>query len=205
MVGTDRGASLGRRIGALGLTVVLLVGTLVVGWLVWSVFEWRHGRTPSYRLLGLRVVRRSDARPIGLGRSLLRSGICCPLLVVPTVVIGGVIGLCFALGASPPDGLLRQPRTRTVGLPHRHQGARRAVPSRAAPRCAMPAHRTRRRAGGPTVLGAAADERARARLKPTSASASTLTCGRDPTCSTAGHGPLPSAHNMLVLTNMSGR
>jgi RDD family len=111
MVGTDRGASLGRRIGALGLTLVLLVGTLVVGWLVWSVVEWRHGRTPSYRILGLRVVRRSDAQPIGLGRSLLRSGICCPLLVVPTVVIGGVVGLCFAMGASPPDGLLREPRT----------------------------------------------------------------------------------------------
>ncbi len=111
MVGEDRGASLGRRMGALGLTVVLLVGTLVVGWLVWSVFEWRHGRTPSYRLLGLRVVRRSDAQPIGVGRSLLRSGICCPVLIVPTVVIAGVVGLCFAMGASPPDGLLREPRT----------------------------------------------------------------------------------------------
>jgi hypothetical protein len=111
MVAADRGASLGRRIGALGLTVLLLAGTLVVGWLVWSVVEWRHGRTPSYRVLGLRVVRLSDARPIGLGRSLLRSGICCPLLVVPTVLIGGLVGFCFAMGASPPDGLLRQPRS----------------------------------------------------------------------------------------------
>jgi hypothetical protein len=107
----DRGASLGRRIGALALTLLLLVGTLVVGWLAWSLIEWRHGRTPSYRLLGLRVVRRSDAQPVGLGRSLLRSGICCPVLVVPTVLIGGLVGFCFAMGASPPDGLLRQPRT----------------------------------------------------------------------------------------------
>ena len=103
-------ASLGRRIGALALTVLLLLVTLVVGWVVWSVFEWRHGRTPSYRLLGLRVVRRVDAQPIGLGRSFLRSGVCCSLLVVPTVVIGAVILLCFAFGASPPDGLFRQPR-----------------------------------------------------------------------------------------------
>ncbi len=106
-----RAASLGRRIGSLGLTVLLLIGTLVVGWLVWSVVEWRHGRTPSYRLLGLRVVRRADAQPIGFWRSLARSGVCCPLLVVPTVVIGAVVGLCFAMGASPPDGLLAQPRT----------------------------------------------------------------------------------------------
>jgi hypothetical protein len=103
-------ASLGRRIGALALGTVLVVGTLVVGWLVWSVFEWRRGRTPTYRLLGLRVVGRSDGQPIGLGRSFLRSGICCPLLVVPTAAIGSVVLLCFAFGASPPDGLFTRPR-----------------------------------------------------------------------------------------------
>ena len=47
-----RAASLGRRIGALGLTVLLLIGTLVVGWLVWSVVEWRQGRTPELSALG---------------------------------------------------------------------------------------------------------------------------------------------------------
>jgi hypothetical protein len=103
-------ASLGRRIEALALTPLLIIITLGVGWLVWSVVEWRNGRTPSYRLLGLRVVRRSDGRPIGVGRSFVRSGICCPLMVIPTIVICAVIGVCFALGASPPDGLWRQPR-----------------------------------------------------------------------------------------------
>ena len=111
MVRKEPAASLGRRIGALGLTALLLVATLVVGYVVWSVFEWRHSRTPSYRLLGLRVVTRADAQPIGFGRSFLRSGVCCTLLVVPTVVIGAVVLLCFAFGASPPDGLFRQPRS----------------------------------------------------------------------------------------------
>jgi hypothetical protein len=110
MLRQEPAAGLGRRVESLGLTLVLLIVTLGVGWLVWSVFEWRNGRTPSYRLLGLRVVRRSDGRQIGLGRSLLRSGVCCPLLIVPTVVIGGLVGFCFAMGASPPDGLWRQPR-----------------------------------------------------------------------------------------------
>jgi hypothetical protein len=31
-------------------------------------------------------------------------------MVVPTIVIGGLVGICFAMGASPPDGLLKQPR-----------------------------------------------------------------------------------------------
>jgi RDD family len=110
VVRQEPAASLGRRIGALGLTVCLMVGTLVVGWLAWSIVEWRHGRTPGYRLLGLRVVRRDNEVPVGLGRSFLRSGICCPLLVVPTAVVGSIVLLCFAFGASPPDGLFSQPR-----------------------------------------------------------------------------------------------
>ena len=110
MVRKEPAASLGRRIGALGLTVLLLVATLIVGYLVWSVFEWRPSRTPSYRLLGQRVVTQADAQPIGLGRSFLRSGVCCVVLIVPTVVIGAIVLLCFAFGASPPDGLFRQPR-----------------------------------------------------------------------------------------------
>jgi RDD family len=110
MAGGRHEASLGRRLEALLLTPLLLVVTLGIGWLIWSIFEWRHGRTPSYRLLGLRVVRRSNDEPAGLGRSFARSGVCCPVLVVPTIVVGGIIGLCFAMGASPPDGLLSRPR-----------------------------------------------------------------------------------------------
>lgn len=103
-------ASLGKRIEALALAPLLFVLTLGVGWLVWSVLEWRKGRTPSYRLVGLRVVRMSDDQPIRLARSLARCCICI-LLVIPTVAICCVIGICFVFGASPPDDLLRHPRT----------------------------------------------------------------------------------------------
>jgi RDD family len=104
-------ASFGKRLEAFALTLLLLIVTLGVGWLAWSVFECRSGRTPSYRLLGLRVVRRSDQKPIGLCRSLIRSGICCSLLVLPMVVVCAMTGVCFAMGASPPDGLFRTPRS----------------------------------------------------------------------------------------------
>jgi hypothetical protein len=111
MASREPAASLGRRLEALALTPLLLIVTLGIGWLVWSVLEWRHGRTPSYRVLGLRVVRRDNGRPIGLARSFVRSGICCSLLIGPTVAIGGIVAISFAIGASPPDGLLRQPRS----------------------------------------------------------------------------------------------
>lgn len=104
-------ASLGRRIEALLLTFFIMVGSLVIGWLLWSVIEWRTGSTPSYRLLKLRVVSRSSGRPIGFMRSFVRNGILCTLLLLPTIVACCLLGVVFVMGASAPDQLLALPRT----------------------------------------------------------------------------------------------
>lgn len=100
-------ARVGTRIKALLLTPVLIVVTLGVGWLVWSIVEWCSGRNPSYRLTKLRVVRTSDGKAIGLGRAALRE-VCCALLLVPMMIACLFIGLSFAMGASPPEGVLGQ-------------------------------------------------------------------------------------------------
>ena len=107
---TSPPASTSARFEALGLTFVLFVVTLGIGWLVWSVVEWRKGRTASFGLRGLRVVRQSDGRPIGLCRSIVRNAVCCTVLLVPTIVVCAILALAFVMGASPPDGLLRQAR-----------------------------------------------------------------------------------------------
>jgi len=106
---TSKAAGLDIRSTSLLLTPVLLVATLVVGWLGWSVYEWCHGRTPSYRRTGLRVVRRSDGRPIGLCRSFVRE-VCLLVLVFPTLLICALVAMAFVMGASSPDGFFRQAR-----------------------------------------------------------------------------------------------
>ena len=103
-------ASFGVRIKAMLLTFGLVVITLGVGWLVWSIFEWHTGRTASFRLTGLRVVRSSDGTPIGLGRSILRNALMCTLLLVPTMLTCIVIAITFVMGASPPDDLFSKAR-----------------------------------------------------------------------------------------------
>jgi hypothetical protein len=110
MAGNEPVASVGKRMEALALAPLLLVVTLGVGWLAWCVLEWANGRTPSYRLLGLRVVRTSDEQPARLLRSFVRSTICV-LLVAPTIAACCVIGITFVFGASAPEDLLRRPRS----------------------------------------------------------------------------------------------
>jgi hypothetical protein len=121
-------AGLGVRIKAQLLTFGLFVVTLGIGWLVWSMVEWRHGRTASFRLTGLRVVRSSDGRPIGLGRSILRNALLCTVLLVPTILICLVVALTFVMGASPPNDLLSKGRnapwdrlTKTTVVQERHR------------------------------------------------------------------------------------
>jgi hypothetical protein len=109
MAGNEPEASFGKRLEALALTPLLFVVTLGLGWVFWCLFEWRNGRTPSYRVLRLHVVRLSDGQPIRVGRSIVRSGICC-LLLVPTILVCVIIGISFAFGASAPDDLFRDPR-----------------------------------------------------------------------------------------------
>lgn len=104
------GASFGVRIKTLVLTCALVVATLGVGWLVWSVLEWRRGSTASFRLSGLRVVRKSDGTPIGLGWSIVRNALLCTALVIPTVIVCVVIAVAFVMGASPPNDLFSKPR-----------------------------------------------------------------------------------------------
>jgi uncharacterized RDD family membrane protein YckC len=103
------GASLAARVKALALTGALIVVTLGIGWFLWTVVEWRRGRTASYSLLGLRVVR-SNGDSIGLWRSVMRNAVCCTLLLVPTLIVCALLAFAFVMGASPPNGLLSQPR-----------------------------------------------------------------------------------------------
>ena len=103
-------ATFGVRIKALLLTFAVFVATLGVGWLLWSVVEWRRGCTVSFRLTGLRVVRRSDGSPIGLGRSIVRNAVLCTVLLIPTMLACVVIALAFVMGASPPNDLFSKPR-----------------------------------------------------------------------------------------------
>jgi uncharacterized RDD family membrane protein YckC len=56
-------ASVGRRIGAYFLSIVLAIVTLGIGYVVWGLVVWRNGQTPALQVLGMRCWRH-DAQQV---------------------------------------------------------------------------------------------------------------------------------------------
>lgn len=94
-------ASPGRRLAGFALEVALFAVTLGVGWLAWSGYEWRHGRTPAKRLLGLRVVDAVSGEPAGPRVMALRQAVYCigvvGLFGAVTLGLGWAIAAAFVL------------------------------------------------------------------------------------------------------------
>ncbi len=77
-------ASIGRRIGAFFLAILLYVLTLGIGYVVWGLFVWGRGQTPALQVLGMRCWRPESQRVAGWWWMALRE------------IVGGFIETCFS-------------------------------------------------------------------------------------------------------------
>jgi uncharacterized RDD family membrane protein YckC len=84
-------SSVGRRFGGYLLDGVLVVVTLVIGWIIWTLIVWAQGQTPAKQLLGMRVVRLDQRTYAGWGRMFLRD-------FVGKLIVGVVGALLFGVG-----------------------------------------------------------------------------------------------------------
>lgn len=66
-------ASIGRRIGAYFLMVLLVVVTLGIGFVIWGLISWSNGRGPTMQVLGLRCWKPAEGRVAGWGTMALRN------------------------------------------------------------------------------------------------------------------------------------
>jgi hypothetical protein len=66
-------ASVGRRIGAYFLSLVLLVVTLGIGYVIWGLVVWGKGTSPAFQVLGMRAWRPNENRPATWGTMALRN------------------------------------------------------------------------------------------------------------------------------------
>jgi uncharacterized RDD family membrane protein YckC len=65
-------SSAGKRFGAWLLEALLIVVTLVIGWVIWSLIVWAKGQTPAKSLLGMRCIRTDTGRGATWGTMALR-------------------------------------------------------------------------------------------------------------------------------------
>ncbi|MGI9611225.1 MAG: RDD family protein [Acidimicrobiia bacterium] len=68
------------RLAAYLLEGILIVVTLIVGWLIWAALIGGTGQTPAKRMLSLRVIGANTLAPVGLGRMFWVRGILAPIV-----------------------------------------------------------------------------------------------------------------------------
>jgi uncharacterized RDD family membrane protein YckC len=73
-------ASVGQRFLDFLLTVVLIIVTLGIGYLIWALIVWQHGQSPSKQLLKLKVIRQDNGQTATWGRMFVRSFLVAGLL-----------------------------------------------------------------------------------------------------------------------------
>lgn len=88
-------ASPGIRLGANLLNGVLMVVTLGIGYLVWTMVLWRHGTNPAKKMLGLKVVHADTGADVTWRHMAVRN-VCLPL-VFAVPVVGVLLALVDAL------------------------------------------------------------------------------------------------------------
>lgn len=82
-------ASVGRRIGAYFLGLVLMIVTLVIGYFIWGLVSWSKGRGPAFQVLGMRCWRAAEGRPATWGTMALRDIVGG----IAQGILGGITGL----------------------------------------------------------------------------------------------------------------
>ena len=81
-----RVSSPGKRLGGYLLEGVLLVFTLGIGWLIWSMFTWGSGQSPAKKILGMKVIDTRTSQPATWGKMFLREFL--------GKLVGGVVNFC---------------------------------------------------------------------------------------------------------------
>jgi uncharacterized RDD family membrane protein YckC len=83
--------SVGKRLGGYLLEVLLVIFTLFIGWLIWSLVVWGRSVSPSKQLLKMKVVKKDSGLRAGYGTMALRELVGKWLIV--NLVIGSICGI----------------------------------------------------------------------------------------------------------------
>jgi uncharacterized RDD family membrane protein YckC len=85
-------ASPGKRFGVYLLDALLVIVTLVIGYLIWLMFTWQKGQTPGKSIAKLKYVNTSTGAVADWGKSALRD------FVIRGLLVGVISSITFYIG-----------------------------------------------------------------------------------------------------------
>jgi len=85
-------ASAGARIGAALLDGLLVVVTLGIGWLIWSIVLWKQSTSPAKKMLHMTILDANTGQPASMKQMVLRE-------VLGKLVLGAVTGFISLVSA----------------------------------------------------------------------------------------------------------
>jgi uncharacterized RDD family membrane protein YckC len=86
----------GRRLGGALLSILLILVTLIVGYLVWAIIAWTKSTTPAKQLLGMRVIDSRSGVPATFGQMVMRQVVWAIVLAVGSSATFGILGIVDA-------------------------------------------------------------------------------------------------------------
>jgi uncharacterized RDD family membrane protein YckC len=92
----------GGRLGAALVDALLMLVTLYIGWIIWSVITWSDAQTPGKKLLGHVTVDANTGQPLDFGQMVLRElcvkGLLGTLLGTITCGVYGLVDAFMVFG-----------------------------------------------------------------------------------------------------------
>ena len=104
----------GARFGAYLLDGLLIVVTLYIGWLIWSIFLWQKSTSPGKNMVGLMVVDLNTGLPASVGKMALRELVGKTVLSWVSCGLTSVIGAIMILATEKHQGIWDQIASTTV-------------------------------------------------------------------------------------------
>jgi uncharacterized RDD family membrane protein YckC len=92
-----RYASFQHRLGAIVLDATLMIITLGIGWLIWSLIVWGEGQTPAKKILKLRTINFTNGRPATWGHMGIREGLIPIIVSVASTITGGIAYIAWII------------------------------------------------------------------------------------------------------------
>ena len=94
-------ASFQHRLGAEALDTALMLVTLWIGWVIWSLIVWGEGQTPAKKILKIRVLSAQNNKPATWGHMAVRQ-----LLIPLTLFIASLTFNLISFGIIGTIGII---------------------------------------------------------------------------------------------------